>query len=443
MKLVPIITPGRASPYNSGIAHTFSWIPLMGPVRQFFSQAHYGVNVPNQTGYVLTTNTALVTGHFNTIKFITDSVFAGLTAENSQVTVSGITWPAGFILEGPIRAYKLSSGKIIALVAADFATAIYEPEEEVIVIVGSYWYSNSNSDWYNLNNWFADQQKTILATRLPISSTNVVIDNNSNYRPYIDLDNFLWTQPNSIDATGIGLSFYSDSNATISCNISGSPINFMGNSSYYSAPYIPPVVGKYWYSTTSNDWFALSSWFADSQKTIHATLLPRLSVDVIIDRTSTIPPYVNLDDNRWIQPNSIDATEIGISFYSQTNATIACNIFGSPITFLGNSSYSSSGTVGVFWYSTISNDWFALSSWFGDSQRTTTASQLPQSYTNVVIISTSEVRPYINLDDNRWIQPASIDARGIGITFYSQSNNTVTCNVSGSPITFINNSSFQ
>lgn len=114
MKLVPIITPGVAPAYNVGMAETLSWIPLSGVDRRVYARAVYLVNTPNQAGFVITNNTSVVYGDFNQIKMITATVFTALTAENSTVVTAGITFPAGFVLEGPIKGYQLASGSVVA-----------------------------------------------------------------------------------------------------------------------------------------------------------------------------------------------------------------------------------------------------------------------------------------------------------------------------------------
>jgi len=42
--------------------------------------------------------------------------FTALTAENSTVVLAGVTFPTGFVLEGPIKGYQLASatGGVVA-----------------------------------------------------------------------------------------------------------------------------------------------------------------------------------------------------------------------------------------------------------------------------------------------------------------------------------------
>jgi len=115
--LVPQITsaPGAQLSYNPGMAETFSWIPVEGAGRPLFAKATYSVNTPNKSGFVLTADTTEVYGRFGAIKMITNTVFSAITADNSVIpTLGSITFPANFVLEGPIGGYKLASGSVIA-----------------------------------------------------------------------------------------------------------------------------------------------------------------------------------------------------------------------------------------------------------------------------------------------------------------------------------------
>jgi hypothetical protein len=110
-------TPGNPPTYNPSMAETFSWIPIEGAGRPLFAKATYSVNTPSQNGFVITTDTAVVTGNFCAIKMITNTAFSGLTADNSTIPSLAITFPANFVLEGPIKAYRLSTGSVIAVKA--------------------------------------------------------------------------------------------------------------------------------------------------------------------------------------------------------------------------------------------------------------------------------------------------------------------------------------
>lgn len=116
MKLVPLLTPGVAPAYNVGMAETLSWIPLSGADRRVYARAVYLVNTPNQAGFVITKDTNPVYGDFNQLKMLSATSFSALTAENSTVVLAGVTFPTGFVLEGPIKGYQLASstGGVVA-----------------------------------------------------------------------------------------------------------------------------------------------------------------------------------------------------------------------------------------------------------------------------------------------------------------------------------------
>lgn len=102
--------------------------------------------------------------------------------------------------------------------------------------------------------------------------------------------------------------------------------------------WIDLAVGKYWFSSFDTDWYSLSSWYIDAEMLSSASMLPYSTTRVTI-LTGGVIPFVNIDDIRWMQPHSINATGIGITFYSDVSANVTCNIFGSPITFTNNSEF--------------------------------------------------------------------------------------------------------
>jgi hypothetical protein len=116
MKMVPAVSPSVAPGYNIGIAESNSWIPLSGAPRNIYARAVYVVNAPNQAGFVITKDTNPVYGDFNQLKMLSATSFTALTAENSTVVLAGVTFPTGFVLEGPIKGYQLASatGGVVA-----------------------------------------------------------------------------------------------------------------------------------------------------------------------------------------------------------------------------------------------------------------------------------------------------------------------------------------
>jgi hypothetical protein len=86
-------------------------------------------------------------------------------------------------------------------------------------------------------------------------------------------------------------------------------------------------------------------------------------------------------------------------------------------------------TIGKYWYSPQSTSWYTLSNWYGDINHTVAATNLPDSSTNVIILSS--VGPFINLDSPYWVQPNTINTGTTTITFSSQNAVNVTCSITG------------
>lgn len=112
--LTPLITSAVQN-YNFGMAETYSYVPVQNSERLLFAKAVYNVNSPNQNGFVITSDTSTIEGKFSSIKTITTTRFSGITAENSSIPSLAFDFPANFVIEGPITAYKLSSGAVMAL----------------------------------------------------------------------------------------------------------------------------------------------------------------------------------------------------------------------------------------------------------------------------------------------------------------------------------------
>ncbi len=102
-------------------------------------------------------------------------------------------------------------------------------------------------------------------------------------------------------------------------------------------PPIVDVTGKYFFSLLNNDWFDLSNWYGDADKTTQATLLPDDTIDVIV-LPHTLRPVVDLDNPEWTDPNTIDAGTAGITFASNNNNKVYAPIVGDVI-YNGNASH--------------------------------------------------------------------------------------------------------
>jgi hypothetical protein len=98
------------------------------------------------------------------------------------------------------------------------------------VVIGKYYYSMNNNDWYDLDNWFADSQKNTPANRIPGVNTDVVILPDT-LRPVVELDNANWINPKSIDASSTGITFNSFIGKKVYSPIIGDVI-YSGNASH-------------------------------------------------------------------------------------------------------------------------------------------------------------------------------------------------------------------
>jgi len=63
----------------------------------------------------MTTTTAVVTGNFQAIQFITDGSFTSVsqTALTGDA-LTGVTYPAGFVMFAAVTAFQLATGRAIA-----------------------------------------------------------------------------------------------------------------------------------------------------------------------------------------------------------------------------------------------------------------------------------------------------------------------------------------
>lgn len=104
-------------------------------------------------------------------------------------------------------------------------------EPVILDVMGKYFYSLIDNDWYNLGNWYADSAMTVAATLLPDDTQDVVILENT-LRPVVDLDNPDWANPLSIDASAYpGITFTSQLNNKVASPILGDVI-YQGNAGH-------------------------------------------------------------------------------------------------------------------------------------------------------------------------------------------------------------------
>ena len=82
------------------------------------SQNVHTIDRTGADGAVLANSTSpLLADKYTKIKFITNGAIATITGsklDTNGITLSGITWPAGFTLEGPFTAATFGSGTVVA-----------------------------------------------------------------------------------------------------------------------------------------------------------------------------------------------------------------------------------------------------------------------------------------------------------------------------------------
>ena len=104
--------------------------------------------------------------------------------------------------------------------------------------------------------------------------------------------------------------------------------------------------GVYFWSSSSsnnlNQWWNVKSWWVDVDHLQTASKIPLSSTDAII--TGSVAPYIDLDRQGWVQPQSINTGTTGLTAYSNVSFPITCpitttNTAGAAI-FTGNASYN-------------------------------------------------------------------------------------------------------
>lgn len=204
------------------------------------------------------------------------------------------------------------------------------------------------------------------------------------------------------------------------------------------------TIGTYFYSVVSRNWFDIQNWHIYSNRSAGANRLPLSSTNVVI-LGGSLPALVDLNDTRWVQPSSIDASAGGIEFYAVSSAAVTCPLSGSvgaPVRLTGKATLGTSvGTniYGRYWSSNSDTSWYTLSNWWYDSDKIYQANSLPLSTHHTTIMEGS-VRPYVDLDNASWIQPKSISFVGVGIEFFSNNKQYVDCPLIGEPKLFFGNS---
>jgi hypothetical protein len=100
----------------------------------------------------------------------------------------------------------------------------------IITVMGKYFFSLNNNNWFDVENWFADENKTIAANTLPNNNADVIVLPDT-LRPVVNLDDIKWHDHNTIDAGITGITFVSYMNRKVYAPIIGDVI-YEGNASH-------------------------------------------------------------------------------------------------------------------------------------------------------------------------------------------------------------------
>lgn len=117
MQLSPTLQPLQMNP---NVAWSNSWFNVSNDQNvALYAAAVFDVNQAGLNGFNLITNTNTLTGGlYKQIVAITNTVFTGITAANgtqynSNISISSVTFPAGFTINGSFSAIKLTSGSVL------------------------------------------------------------------------------------------------------------------------------------------------------------------------------------------------------------------------------------------------------------------------------------------------------------------------------------------
>lgn len=105
--LVPLITSAPQN-YNPSMAETYSWVPMSNNERPLFAKAVYPVH--NSAGVTVGTNGNTYYGNWRSILCAGATTFSALTALNSDGSLTGTSFPAGTVIEVPVKGFAISAG---------------------------------------------------------------------------------------------------------------------------------------------------------------------------------------------------------------------------------------------------------------------------------------------------------------------------------------------
>ena len=113
--------------------------------------------------------------------------------------------------------------------SSGFYTGLFENQwyhDGELVPDTMYFYNNLDTSWYNLSSWYTSNSHALTAKSPPFPGTTVYLDSNAFVN--LDLD---WIQPLAIITGPSTITFYSNNNYNVSCNITGTVI-LSGNATF-------------------------------------------------------------------------------------------------------------------------------------------------------------------------------------------------------------------
>ena len=196
-----------------------------------------------------------------------------------------------------------------------------------VQIAANYWYSTSDSDWYNLANWYFDEDLKYPATILPTIGSNLYLK--GFIRPLVNISDSRWVSPSSINVGSLGISVSATEPKVFDVDIVGTAVPliiYSNNVSLSSQEFNVPSL--FWYSSSSNvsNWYTLSCWFGDRNRQFRATVLPTSSSNLTV--LGAVRPEIDLDDVKWTPPSSIDVGVAGILVKSNYGKSFDVNVTG-------------------------------------------------------------------------------------------------------------------
>jgi hypothetical protein len=131
------------------------------------------------------------------------------------------------------------------------------------------------------------------------------------------------------------------SNSSFSLQVKGQSYWMSNLEMLYAKPTGVQTVGLYWSNIVDSDWYNVgANWFTDNTLETQATSLPSGSSDVYMSGSAAA--FVDLDNQNWVQPNSINTVLItdplGILFTSQNNGIFSGTVYGNA-SLSGNASF--------------------------------------------------------------------------------------------------------